>query len=281
MSHRIRFLFSDHPPSYRVVWVTDLHLDAAKQEHVDRFLEKIREQNPDAILIGGDISNGVNFFGYLEKFIKLFHHPIYFVLGNHDFYFGSIKKTRQLTHRVFNGHKRVHYLTGRSDVVALTPNTALVGHDGWSDARAGSFLQSPIILNDYLLIDELKGLTTAQRENVLNRLGKEAADELRSPYLNALTRYKNVLVLTHTPPFREACLYEGKMCDEDWAPHFVCQALGEMLKDVLKDFPDREVLVLCGHSHHGADQKILPNLRVLTGHCDLGNPAIQGVIAIS
>jgi 3',5'-cyclic-AMP phosphodiesterase len=38
----------------------------------------------------------------------------------------------------------------------LTPNTALVGHDGWGDGRLGDLNWSGVILNDFLLIEELR-----------------------------------------------------------------------------------------------------------------------------
>ncbi|MGA8164164.1 MAG: metallophosphoesterase [Waddliaceae bacterium] len=261
------------------MWLTDLHLDAAKDERINTFFQELIEQNPDAILIGGDISNGVNFLVYLKKLTKLFQRSLYFVLGNHDFYYSSITKIRQMARRACDEWKQIHYLTG-SGVVELTPGTALIGHDGWADGRAGNFLDSTIILHDYLLIDELKNLTPAERQKVLNRLGNEAAEELRSVLLKALEDYERVLVLTHPPPFRESCMYKGKVCDENWAPHFVCQSIGDMLKEVLVHFPTKQVLVLCGHSHHTADQSPLPNLRVLTGHCELGHPSRQGMIDI-
>lgn len=279
MFYQIRFPTSDQSPKLRVLWITDLHLDAAKQERVNAFFQEMIEQNPDAILIGGDIGNGVNSLAYLKRLTELFQKPLYFVLGNHDFYYSSIKKIRQMARFACDEWKETHYLT-RNGVVELTSSTALIGHDGWADGRSGNFLDSTVMLNDYLLIDELKNLTLASRQKMLNQLGSEAADELRPVLLKALEQYEQVLILTHAPPFRESCMYKGRVCDENWAPHFVCQSVGEMLREVLSQFPTKQVLVLCGHSHHGADQKILPNLRVLTGHCELGDPSVQSMIGL-
>ncbi len=279
MSHIVIFSEPGQTLSMRLIWITDLHLESTEKERVRKFFQVVVAEKPDAILIGGDISTGVNSLLHLKHLAKLIHKPFYFVLGNHDFYFGSIYKIRKMARQANKEFENAHYLTG-GGIIGLTNRTALIGHDGWADGKAGNFLSSSIMLHDYLLIDELKNQTPAERLQALNRLGKEAADSLEKLLLTALPFYERVILLTHTPPFREACLYNGAVCDENWAPHFVNQAVGEMLLEVVSSFPDKEVLVLCGHSHHTADCQMLPNLRVLAGHCDVGNPSVQGIIEV-
>jgi hypothetical protein len=81
--------------------------------------------------------------------------PIYFVLGNHDFYHGSIAAVRQAVARQSAASRWLHWLP-ISGVVPLTATTALVGHDSWADGRLGDFLGSEVLLNDYVLIAELR-----------------------------------------------------------------------------------------------------------------------------
>ena len=81
--------------------------------------------------------------------------PIYFVLGNHDFYRGSVVGTRSALTKMISGSENLVYLS-QVGVVELMPRTALVGHDGWADARLGDFDGTEVILNDFLLIDELR-----------------------------------------------------------------------------------------------------------------------------
>lgn len=279
MPHELIFSKKEQSTQLRLAWITDLHLDAAEEERVKQFIELLKNQNPDGILIGGDISNGIHSLIHLKEFATLIPKPFYFVLGNHDYYFGSIRDIRELTKKASEEFETGRYLTD-GGVVKLTPNTALIGHDGWSDARAGDFLSSTIMLHDYLLIDELKDLTPEERMSVLNGLGKEAADALAKDLKSAFTQFDRVILLIHTPPFQESCRYDGEMCDENWAPHFVCKAVGDMLVKEVGAHPEKEVLVLCGHSHYSADQQILPNLRVLTGHCELGKPSVTGIIEV-
>jgi predicted phosphohydrolase len=59
--------------------------------------------------------------------------PIYFVLGNHDYYGGSIDGTRTVARRL-SGYLRWLHSAG---IVQLHRETALVGHEGWYDAQYG------------------------------------------------------------------------------------------------------------------------------------------------
>ena len=278
MTQVIKFL-KGKKASKKYVWSTDLHLDAADKAQTQELMDLMLESKPDGIMIGGDICNGYNSLFQLKMMCAHLEIPIYFVLGNHDFYYGSIVKTRKMAHILTQEIPALKYLTD-GGVVELTPTTALIGHDGWSDGRAGDFLHSTVLLNDYFLIDEIKDLTPLDRLHKLNDLGEEAAKSLGKTLRLALQNYPRVVLLTHVPPFREACLYEGKPTDDNWSPHFVGQATGEVLKKIMQEHPEKELLILCGHSHQGADVTILPNLHVLTGASELASPRIQGLVEI-
>ena len=143
-------------------------------------------------------------------------------------------------------------------VVELTPTTALVGHDGWGDARLGTFDSSEILLNDFLLIDELRADGPTPWEinrdilrRTLNSLGDEAAAHLARVLPEALRTHDRVVLLTHVPPFREAAWHEGSPSDDDWLPFFACKAVGDVILEVMAAHADCRLLVLCGHTHGG------------------------------
>ena len=116
------------------------------------------------------------------------------------------------------------------------------------------------MLNDFGLIGEFGGFdeARAQRLAKLHALGDEAAAHLRAVLPDALARFKHVVVLTHVPPFREACWHEGKVSDDNWLPFFSCKAVGDALVEAMIAAPDRQMTVLCGHTHGGARVQILP-----------------------
>ena len=76
------------------------------------------------------------------------------------------------------------------------------------------------------------------------------------------------------PPFRAACWYEGEISDDEWAPHFVCQAMGRAILDVAGIHPGKEVTVLCGHTHSGGESHPAPNVKVITGAAEYGAPSV-------
>jgi hypothetical protein len=80
-----------------------------------------------------------------------------------------------------------------------------LGHDGWADGRPGDYAVSDVFLNDYLLIKELAGLDAEARLGRLHDLDDEAAAHFRAGLPAALSGFRRLIVLTHVPPFREAC----------------------------------------------------------------------------
>jgi hypothetical protein len=87
-------------------------------------------------------------------------------------------------------------------------------------------------------------------------------------------------VLTHIPPFSEACLYEGKISNDDWLPYFASKASGDVLMNICTKHPNINFLVLCGHTHGKAKYFPLPNLIVEAGHAKYNRPEIQKIISI-
>src|SRR5207245_2109809 len=136
----------------------------------------------------------------------------YLVLGNHDFYFGSIAAVRRSVVDLCRRRPRLVYLTA-GGVVQLAPGMGLLGHDGWADARVGDYERSLVMMNDYRLIEELAHCDKQQRLPRLRALGDEAAEHVRRHLPSALAQYPEVLLLTHVPPFREACWYNGQISD--------------------------------------------------------------------
>jgi 3',5'-cyclic AMP phosphodiesterase CpdA len=260
-----------------VAWLTDLHLNFVTPGHIGRLCGAVLETGADAVLLGGDIAEAPDVVEHLEGLDARLGLPIYFVLGNHDFYQGGIARVRAAVRALCARSPRLHWLPG-SGVVGLTRETALVGHDGWGDGRLGDYERSRVLLTDYLLIEELAGLDGRERLRRLNALGDAAAAHFRAVLPAALTRFRRLIVLTHVPPFREACWHRGRISDDDWLPHFACRAVGEVLREAVFARPGCEMTVLCGHTHSAGEAQILANLRVLTGRAEYGRPEVQRVL---
>jgi predicted phosphohydrolase len=264
----------------RIIWLTDIHLDFLSNSACASFFVNIASQQPDAVFLTGDISLAPSLISHLRAMADSVKAPIYFVLGNHDFYHGSISSVRAAVSQCCRTHPLLRYLPD-AGVVGLTQSIALVGHDGWGDSRYGDYATSPVRMNDHLLIKELTGLAPQALQERLRQLGDEAAAYLRETLPLALDRYEHVVVLTHVPPFKESCWYQGRVGHHDWLPFFACQAVGDALRELMADRPDRRLTVYCGHTHNAGTAQILPNLQVFTGEAEYGAPQVNDVIEMA
>jgi Icc protein len=258
----------------RVVWLTDIHLNFVAPADIDELLARIERQRPDWILIGGDIAEAPDVERYLSHIVTRVSGRVAFVLGNHDFYRGSIARVRAAVADLCHDEPRLVYLND-ADVLEITPRVGLVGHDGWADARVGDYERSEVMLNDYLLIEELAEADKAERRGLLQALGDEAAGHVRRVLPEALERYEQVMLLTHVPPLREACWHAGQLSDDEWAPHFTCLAVGNAILEIMAQWPDRQLTVLCGHTHSPGECRPLANIHILTGEAVYGLPKVQ------
>jgi len=271
----------------RIAWLNDIHLEFVEEPARATFFATIVSADPDAVLVGGDLGQADSFADYLKQMAAAVCRPIFFVLGNHDYYGGSIAGVRQVAGEISGASSNLHWLPA-GGAVELAPATGLLGHGGWADARCGDFDGSEVLLNDYFVIRDLTQLDEYLASGgeldkdklraTLHRLGDEVAEHFRACLPDALDRFAHLIVLMHVPPFRDACWYRGQISTDDWLPHMTCKAAGQALRAAMTDRPDRTMTVLCGHTHGGGQVDILPNLRVLTGQARYGHPGIQRIL---
>ncbi len=270
---------SSVPAVRRLAWATDVHLNFLAAQGMDAFVEALQREEPDAVVITGDIAEAPTLDPLLSLLAAELKTPIYFVLGNHDYYRGSIPRVRAVVTELSRRSPWLAWLPA-AGVVSLQPDVALIGVDGWADGRLGDYARSPVELNDYVLIAELAGLDRAARLTRLNQLGDAEAARLEELLTEALKDHRRVIVATHVPPFKEACWHEGRVSNDDWLPHFTCRAVGEVLRRAALAHPEQRIRVLCGHTHGAGTADILPNLKVITGGAEYGEPRVQGTMEL-
>lgn len=277
---------------FRLLFCTDLHLNFVHEEQIKSFCRKIKAQKPSAVVITGDIAEApsiVPYLGFMDLQLEN-ECPIFFVLGNHDYYHGSIETVREKMTELFTYDEasksilepRLGWL-GSSGVIPLTEKVALVGHDGWYDGQYADWFKSRVYLNDYLLIAELADNACPVlklRHDKINELAKEAASYVEVQLLEAFKTFEHVYVATHVSPFRENATYQGKISDDNWMPHFSSKHMGDMLLEVASNYPHKKITVLCGHSHGGADNQIAENIRCVTGEARYRHPRINHVFEV-
>ena len=262
----------------RIAWMTDIHFDFLKLHQIERFCTSVKESSPDMVWIGGDISIAPLLTTHLSLIEHYLQCPVYFVLGNHDYYRSSIREVRRTISEFVKNHDYLFWLP-QHGVVQVTESVAMVGHGCWADGRLGD-TSSELLLTDYALIEEYKHLNTLQRLKTMNDLGDWAADELEPWLRKALLQAQHVYVLTHVPPFEQSSWYNEFISTPEFLPHFSCHAVGEMLKRVMQDHPDRYLTVLCGHTHGAGETRITENIFTKTGGARYKKPTVQEVIDV-
>lgn len=263
----------------KTIWLSDLHFNFTDYSTFQEFVQKLKNEKPRRLLIGGDTGESEDVAFYLKTLEQNLDAEIFFVLGNHDFYGSSIPRVKKELIELTKHSNRLFYLD-ELPFVELTKNTALIGNSSWADGRLGNYELSDMKLGDFRYIGDFIGLTKEERLKRLNALGDMAASKLKKSLEEAVEKYNQIICLTHVPPFRESCWHKKKISNENSLPYFSCKSVGEVLKKTMQDHPDSYLTVLCGHTHSGGRVKILDNLEVITGKAKYGRPEIQKRIYI-
>jgi predicted phosphohydrolase len=278
----------------KYAWATDIHLDHLHHDaQLVDFAQSLVVTEPQGIFITGDISNAVKVVYHLSALERVVQRPVYFVLGNHDYYNGSIDDVRKAMRELSNMSQFLKYMP-LSPYVILTPNTAVVGHDGWYDALNGNASGSRFLMNDWCMTKDfiqnsgghqyMRSTGNIKDRNALisqvRKLAHDGVMHVHNGIKAAARHYKNIIVLTHYPPFVESHVHEGRVGDAEAQPWFTSKMMGDMLMDASRAFPNINFTVLAGHTHGHYDGKPAPNLQVHVGAADYGHPALAGLIEV-
>lgn len=265
----------------RLAWMTDIHLNFLGTMQIENWLRDLKQEQFHALLITGDIGEADSLEDYLIRIGGKLAVPVYFVLGNHDYYRSSIENVRANMSRLHNENSGLNWLPEQG-IVQLADTIAMVGHGAWGDGGYGDFMNSSLMLNDYILIQELVDLTASERLHKLHELGQESANYIQHILPEALARFEHVYVALHVPPFQESCWYDDKIPpdDDDYLPHFTCKAVGDVLLKIADDYPDKQITVLCGHTHGSGETMMRPNLHVITSGAEYGQPTIARIFSL-
>ena len=270
----------------KICWITDPHLNFVHSYDLQEFYTKIKDHKPSALFVTGDIAEADYVFIFLEQLAIMSGAPVYFVLGNHDYYGSSIAAVRKAARKYTESDANIYWMPIKG-VVEISKKSAVIGVDGWGDGRLGTPTTSQIYLNDWACIKELMhskphSINTHlyKRIPALNKLGDEEAETLKPLLTEALAGYDKVFVLTHVPPWKEATWHCGFHSEPDWLPWFSCAAVGDVILEASHEHPDKEIVVLCGHTHGYGVSKISSNITAHTGAAQYRFPEIARVLEI-
>jgi Icc-related predicted phosphoesterase len=269
----------------KLAWLTDIHLNFLTRDERMIFYQTILDSSCDALLISGDIAEAPSICDLLLEMVHFIKKPIHFVLGNHDYYRGSVVNVRAELIQLMQTTKSLHWLPA-SGVQLLTSDIVLVGTDGFADGRYGNYQNSHVCLNDSVLIEELfqhKLLSKKQLQMKMQEFADEDAKQLEHDIQTAIDVYKpkKLIVLTHIPPFPEVCMHQGHPTHADYLPYFSSKATGDVLLKTARNHPSVDFSVLAGHTHSYAQSQILKNLKATVGSSEYYKPSLQQLIDLN
>jgi predicted phosphohydrolase len=234
----------------RIVWATDTHLESADNLARSIFAQTIVKENADILVLTGDVSNSKLIERLLKELQGRIDIPIYFNLGNHDYYGSSISKMRRWAKSITERKIRLNWIEA-AGVVDLGDSACLIGVDGWGDGQLGLPAKSSVLLNDWDLIEEFSRVqamySLSSRIDLLGKLGRSSADTIRAALAEALPSFDNILLMTHVPPWKEATWHDGALSNDEWLPWFSCKSVGDVIIEEVAKHPGKKVTVLCGH----------------------------------
>ena len=252
-------------------WTTDPHLEWL-DETLDQFLQKLAESKTDGLIISGDISYSKQIKYHLKRLSQLTM-PVYFVLGNHDIYESSFEYVHNMVRASVRDHKNLTWLT-EAKPIQLTDKTYLIGHDGWADGRAGMGQASGLLLNDYRAISDFRGLPIGATFGLMQKYADRASYKLAQQIRHMGA--KHIIVVTHAPPFLQACAYRGQVFGTEYLPHFSNVGMGKVLEKVIEETGAR-LSIFCGHTHEEVRVNINNKIAVHVGPALYGSPSFTTI----
>lgn len=266
----------------KLAWLTDLHLDFLSDADVVQFSQRIVNADIDGVVITGDISTSQKLVFHLGALEHIIQKPIYFTLGNHDYWGSSIKKVKDSLVELSRVSQYLRYLSNAS-YIPLSKSTALIGNDGWYDAQYGSWTNSNFVMNDWHLIEDFKPSANnlARIVAISRNLATDSAKHI-AENIKAATRYhRNIVIATHFPPFEQAHIFKGKIGDAAAQPWYTCKVIGDTIRAAAQAYSNCEFIVLAGHTHGHFSGKIAKNITCHVGNAVYGQPQIADIIELT
>lgn len=277
-------------------WLTDIHTDHLQNDQaIIDFANRCINDSFDGYFITGDISNSYNLVEHLSMLEAAWNKQIIFCLGNHDFFGDSIENVRRRMGELQNLSPFLKYVSNVS-YIPLGNDTVVLGHDGWYDAQNGNAKESNFIMHDWSAISDFakisgkpQGFRGSYRIEDYNKnaiiqlsqkLASDAVSHVHKSIKEAVRYHKNIIILTHFPPWEEAHIHNGLPGDSNAQPWFTSKMMGQLLESAADMYKNVQFTVLCGHTHSHYRKQMKQNLKCCVGTADYKHPGIQDVISL-
>jgi len=265
----------------KLAFATDIHLDSCPAGRAKDFAFECAER-ADALVISGDIANQLDADLFADFAINAAI-PIYFVLGNHDFWNGSFESAERYTRKICAQIPNLHWLT-ESSPIKLTDDVELCGVEGWYDMRFGDPERSRFQMMDWFSITDLsdKGRRAGGQTSSLRATCAAIADRYaaKAEYRLQKTTAKRVFFVTHIPPYEESAMHQGSRSLPEFMPFYSSKVMGLALSEYAATHPEQDITTLCGHVHSPSLFRQAPNHLVICGESEYGSPRIAEIFEL-
>jgi predicted phosphohydrolase len=244
----------------KYLWFTDTHLNRVNPLKKLLFIHHIIKEDPKAVFFTGDISSGLTLYYDLYLLATFIRCPIYFVLGNHDYWYSDFKTIENKIKSLQEIFPNLIWLT-KSDIIHLNNDVALIGDEGWYDGYNGDNNYLKFTL-DQIAVKEFRELKTIEERLAHWRmLSAQSNARIEQKLTKALDQgYKTVYILTHFPPWKEATRDRGTILEQFWLPYNTNMKLGESIERIMRSRPRQKAFVLSGHTHCDSFIHVSPNI---------------------
>lgn len=245
------------------LWATDLHLNYFDDKYITNFGKFLSSKyQAKGFIISGDISLGNKLERNLKTLSNAIQMPIYYVLGNHDYWYSSFNEIDKLT-KSLNDNSLINLNLSH---LQINSKTILIGFDGWYDCSFGE-IDTKIQMTDWVRIKEF------QNQDPIKISKKRSASYLS--FLDRALSFKNQgitnqIVVTHIPPFEQ--LIKNKKTAK---PFYGSSISGQILSKLSNDFD--KIICLSGHTHNKASYQ-QDNLLCYVGEACRGKPSLAGLL---
>lgn len=240
----------------RLLIMSDLHLDKnsmySGRNLLPELIEKIKEKNPDLILIAGDISN---FASDSLKIIRVIEEgsgvKVLFVPGNHDMWV-DINESSEDVYNLFK--EDPSSLIGRP--YHLNDKYVIVADMGWYD-----YSLAPATIPYHTMKSRKKTLWMDSKyvrfsepdDKVYSRIHKSLEKQLKE------VADKKVIFMNHFVPYQDFVSF--KKDDAEWN---LCNGFmgSSRLGELLDSFPNVEHVIF-GHTHQRYDRTNYRNKNII------------------
>ena len=264
----------------KYIWLTDTHFNFLSEPDLVSFYLKLEAEKADGIFLTGDVSTGPHLTKHLLWLEKVVRTPIYFVLGNHDYYRSSFTEVENKMTKIMQSNENIRYLSV-SEPISLTKDVALVGHDGWYDARWRDPITPFIFIWDWYFVKDFRALFgIKERLDLVRERALLAAEFIEKSLQKAFESHSTVYMLTHFPPWPEVSNKYYGLIEKFWMPYNSSKIMSDYIERVMVSRPDKNLVILAGHTHIKRTLEISPNIKIIVGDAEFGKPQIQDILII-